>query len=148
RYKERFRAGRVAAGPIRRAKRVDATIRPPVVVIVLDYNRVSRAMSEDRRCAVPTEVEGCQELSRRTELHQVALGVVVPRVSAEQNSAVRSDGRRGRLIVKHAPRSRFVRPRINARMRANAAAARLAVERQDASADGAIVAAIIEMTTQ
>src|SRR5262249_56408510 len=73
-----------------------------VVVVVLDHDGIGPAVREDGRGAVPAEVEGGQELSRRAELPQVAASEVVARVRPIEDRAVRCYGRRGRRLGDHA----------------------------------------------
>src|SRR5258707_4094752 len=117
-------------------------------MIVFDDDRIGAAVTVDGWGAVPAEVERPQELAGWTELHQVPLRVVVARIGAEQDGAIRCDGGRGRCIVEHATRTRLVRPWIDAGMRTDAAAARLSVERQNASADCTVIAPIVQMSAE
>src|SRR5215831_7358685 len=98
----------------RRTDRVDVAVRPELrtaaVLVVLDDDRVRRAMLVDGRRGIPAEGIRAEELSVRVELQQVAAAEVVARVGAVEQAAIRSHCyRRGRIVEHARRRSRVLR---------------------------------------
>src|SRR5215813_13406234 len=90
-------------------------------------------MLRDTGCDVPTKPVGAEIRARRTEVHQMTLRIVVPRVSTIKYAAVRRDHWRRRRIVQGATAAGVIQSRINAEICAGATTTRLSIRRQYAS---------------
>src|SRR5204863_1374943 len=84
---------RIRGGPIRRTERRDVTVRAEAaVVVVLDHDGVSAAVGVDRDRAIPAKSVRLQEGAICScETHEMALGVVITAVGAEEDAAVGRD---------------------------------------------------------
>src|SRR5258708_27247425 len=85
-------------------------------MVILDHQRVSGAKRDDGRRLVPAKQVGLLEIAVLIPLHHVALSVVVARISAVENAAVRAHGGRGRGIVQHTATRHLVSGWIDAQI--------------------------------
>src|SRR5207249_4958377 len=104
---------RMRGSAIWRTDRGVVAVRADVAVVVLLRNHGERLRTgcgrerEDRRRRVPSELEpaprrcGVEILAGARPAHQVTLRVVVPRVRAVVDGAVRRHDRRRRRVVEH-----------------------------------------------